>query len=102
MTKIISKEDVKKVAELARVGITEKEEKKFAKELDSILDFFKNLSEVETSEATEFDHYKLTENQLRDDEIDEASDDEKEAMRKLFPDRKGNHLKVKEVLNGNQ
>ena len=97
--KIISKEDVEKVAKLARIEISEKENKKFAGELNSILDFFKNLSEVETEAAAEFDHFKLTKNQFREDEIDEASDDEKEAMRELFPDRKGGHLKVKEVLN---
>lgn len=98
--KIISSEDVEKIASLARVEIDPDEKGKFAKEISSILEYFKDLNTVSTSGRERFDHYELLKNQFRADEIDQMDDEKKQATRDLFPDRKGNHLKVKEVLNG--
>ena len=100
--KIISKQEVKKVADLARIEISPQEEEKFASELNSILGYFKDLSEVETNGQEKFDHYNLERNQFRPDEVVDPTDDEKEKIRSQFPNRKGDLLKVKEVLaNGN-
>lgn len=99
--KIISQEEVKKVAELARIEISSQEEEKFAKELNSILEYFKDLSEVETNNQDRLNHFGLAQNQFRTDQINEPQDKRKEATRDLFPQRKENYLKVKEVLNNN-
>ncbi|MEA2006588.1 MAG: Asp-tRNA(Asn)/Glu-tRNA(Gln) amidotransferase subunit GatC [Patescibacteria group bacterium] len=98
--KIISSEDVEKIASLARIEIDSDEKGKFAKEISSILEYFKDLNTVGTSGRERFDYYELLKNQFRVDEIDQIEDEEKQAIRDLFPDRKVNHLKVKEVLNG--
>lgn len=45
---MISKEEVKKIAKLARIGITEKEAEKFQKEFSAILDYFNILNGVNT------------------------------------------------------
>lgn len=63
-----------------------------------ILDNFKDINEIDVSEVESFDHYDLIENDLRDDEVNEASDETKELIRKNFPERDGDHLKVKAVL----
>ena len=46
--KTINREDVKKVAELARINLTIKELEKFRKDLESILEAFKKLDRVNT------------------------------------------------------
>ncbi len=100
MTKIISKKDVEKVADLARIAINAKEKEKITGNLNDILDYFKDLSEAHVGDFEKLDHYEFKENQLRKDKVNQASDEEKEAIRSLFPDRKENHLRVKAVLNG--
>ena len=99
MTKIISQEEVNKVAKLARIEISPQEGKEFAKELNSILEYFKDISEVETNGQDRLDHFELAKNQLRTDQVNDPQEKQKEATRKLFPQRKENYLKVKEVLN---
>ena len=98
MSDKISKEQVDKTAKLARIQLTEKEEEKFAGEMAIILDNFKDINDIDVSGVESFDHYDLIENDLRDDEVEEVSDETKELIRKNFPDRKDNYLKVKAVL----
>ncbi|MBI2639783.1 MAG: Asp-tRNA(Asn)/Glu-tRNA(Gln) amidotransferase subunit GatC [Candidatus Sungbacteria bacterium] len=45
----INAKDVKHIAKLARIELTEGEVEKFEKDLDGILDFVNQLSEVDTS-----------------------------------------------------
>jgi aspartyl-tRNA(Asn)/glutamyl-tRNA(Gln) amidotransferase subunit C len=97
--KILSQKDVEKVAQLARIELSEVQQEKFAEELSSILDYFKDLSNADTSRAVTFDHYSLMENQFREDGVSESKEDEKEGVRTLFPQREGNSLKVKTVLD---
>ena len=64
---MISKEDVKRVAKLARIGITKKEEEKFAKDLSSILDYIEKLKEVDVSKVKPTAHSIEMENVMRSD-----------------------------------
>ena len=98
--KNISKEEIRKVSQLARIEISQKEEEKFAKEINSILEYFKDLSQVDVMETGGFDHYCLQENKFREDEVENLQEEAKEGIRKLFPEREGNYLKVKAVLTG--
>ena len=97
--KILSRQDVEKVAQLARIELSEKEQEKLADELSSILDYFKDLSNADTAQVSSFDHYSLGENQFRDDAVAVVEEEEKESIRKLFPRIKENYLKVKTVLS---
>jgi aspartyl-tRNA(Asn)/glutamyl-tRNA(Gln) amidotransferase subunit C len=47
----ISEEEVRKVARLARLNLTEDEVKKFAPQMEKILDYIGILNEVDTSEV---------------------------------------------------
>lgn len=98
--KLISQDDVQHVAELARLALSDSERRQFTGELNSILGYVKEIEEVKIDNYQKFDHYNLQENKLRKDELNEASDEEKEAIRELFPQREGNSLKVKETLGG--
>jgi len=46
---MITRKNVQYVAKLARLGITKKEEKKFTRELSSVLDYIEKLKEVDIS-----------------------------------------------------
>lgn len=97
--KIIFHEEIKKVAKLARIEVSLREEKTFAEELNSILEYFKDIKEVEINNQDRLDHFDLARNQFRTDQINEPQDEQKKATRDLFPQRKDNYLKVKKVLN---
>lgn len=98
--KTISKQEIEKVAKLARINLTEPEKEKFSRELSDVLDNFKELSQLDLSEADveKVKHLEIEENQVRQDEIIECSEKEKENIRGQFPDRKDDYLKVKAVL----
>lgn len=98
--KLISEDDVQHVADLARLAISGSDKKQFTGELNSILEYVKEIEEVEINNYQRFDHYNLKQNNFRADKLEEVSDKEKEAIRELFPEREGNSLKVKETLNG--
>ena len=96
--KLISKEDVERVADLARLALSVEEKNQFTTELNAILGYVKEIEEVFIDDYARFDHYDLKESRFRKDELNEISDKEKDAIRNLFPENDGNSLKVKETL----
>lgn len=48
---MIDREQVRKIALLARLEITPKEEQQFSPQLNSILDYFEQLSELDTADV---------------------------------------------------
>ncbi len=96
--KLISKTDVQHVADLARLALSESEKNQFTEELNAILGYVKEIEEVVIDNYERFDHYNLKGNQFRKDELNEISDERKDAIRNLFPNREGDSLKVKETL----
>ncbi len=93
---MISKDEVKHIAELARVGLSEKDIEKFSKDLSSILDFVEQLKEVDVSEVAPTEHITGLKNRMRDDLVNEFGN-EKEIV-KLFPEERNGYDKVKSVL----
>lgn len=100
---MISKEEVKKVARLARLDITEKELAEFQKELSAILDYFELLKEVNvnniqpTFHPTELFFRKKSEIMRKD----KKEPEKKETIDELInsaPEKKGRYIKVKAVL----
>ncbi len=65
---MITKEEVKHIAKLARLGLTEKELKKHQKEFSKILDYIEKLKEVDASEVELTAYPRLVENVMRKDE----------------------------------
>ncbi len=97
---MISEQDVKKVAKLSRLGITEKENKKFQKEISSILNYFEMIKKTDVSEISPAFHPTekfLKGNVLRKDES-VLSKTSSEKLIEAAPDKKGRYLKVKAVL----
>lgn len=93
---MISKEETKHIAGLARIGLTENEMEKMAKELSVILDWVKNLQKADVSDVLPMEHITGLENYQREDRVEIFGKEEK--LRKLFPEEKNGYDKVKSVL----
>ncbi len=91
---MIEKKEVEKIAKLSRINLSEKETELMQKEISNILDYFKVLSEVDVSNISSFSFSYLNINTEREDVVVEAKEDIKE----YFPEKKGDYLKVKEIL----
>lgn len=100
---MISKEEVKKIAKLARLSLAKDEEESFQKELSSILDYFNLLKEVDTSKVEPTFH-PTEKNLLQSGNVfreDISQKDSEEISKKLIesvPDKSENRIKVKTIL----
>ena len=95
---MISKEEVKHIAKLARLGLTEKEIKKFQKELSSILDYIEKLKEVDVSGIEPMSHPVKVENVMRRDEQETRNKKQETRLMELAPETKEGYLKTKSIL----
>jgi aspartyl-tRNA(Asn)/glutamyl-tRNA(Gln) amidotransferase subunit C len=96
----ISKRQIAKLAQLARIKLSPKEEEQLANDLAAILDYFKDINALPTERVTAIDYYQLEENQTREDESKSTTEkeEERERIKKNFPQRKSGFLRVKAVL----
>jgi aspartyl-tRNA(Asn)/glutamyl-tRNA(Gln) amidotransferase subunit C len=94
---VINKEEVKHIAKLARLGLTEKEIEQLQKELSSILDYFEKLKKVDISGIEPTTHSILVENVMRDDERRKSKVESRKLL-DLAPETKESYLKVKSIL----
>lgn len=97
---MISKEEVKHIAKLARLGLTKEEIEKYQKELSSILDYIGKLKEIdaEISGLSPVSHPCEFENITRQDKEGEKCKKKGAKLLDLAPQTKNGYLKVKSVL----
>jgi len=96
---MINKEEVKKIAKLARLGLAEKEIEKFQNELSKILDYMEKLKEVDVSNVEPTSHPVLLENVTREDIIENKKQKiENRKLLDLAPETKDGYLKIKSVF----
>lgn len=94
---MISKEEVKHIAKLARLELGEKEIEKMQKDLSSILDYFNVLKKAPLP-AKNFVQQNLG-GQAKHLRLDEAVDSHlADKIIKAAPDKKDNYIKVKQIL----
>lgn len=94
----LTKEEVKHIALLARLGLTEEEIEKFAGQLSAILDYVKQLEEVDTEAVLPTAQVTGLENVMADDAINQAGAEVREELLKLAPEREDNLVKTKSVF----
>ncbi|MGP4060631.1 Asp-tRNA(Asn)/Glu-tRNA(Gln) amidotransferase subunit GatC [Halobacillus sp. H74] len=92
----ISKDEVKHVANLARLAITEEEAKTFTKQLDDIITYAEQLNELDTTGVEPTTHVLDLKNVMRKDEPKKWITQE-DAL-KNAPDQKDGQFKVPSVL----
>ena len=96
--KKITLDEVKKVAWLARIKISQEEAEKFSGELSDILGYVEQLSEVNTEGIEPISQVTGLVNILREDI---SEDFDKEMRRELVEragEKKGDYIKVKSVM----
>ena len=96
MTKI-SKEEVKKVAQLARLELNEGEINNHAEQLEKILEYIKQLEKIDTSDVPCTTRAIEVINVFRKDEkkISDCIED----ILELGPDREDNYFKVPKIIS---
>lgn len=91
--------EVEKTALLAKLNLTEEKKRQFAKEIEEVLNYFQDINDLNPGEVEDFNHYLILEkNQTREDEKNDFLLAGKEQIKKAFPQRDGEYLKVKAVL----
>ncbi len=93
---MISKEEVKKLAQLARIELTEEEVAHFAKDMGEILAYVETVKEV-AKEKTEKSE-GLVKNVLRKDQVSEASELFADAVLENVPHASGRFVVVKKII----
>ena len=96
---MISKEEIKKLADLARIDISEKEAEKLGGEIDSILEYVGQVKSVAglLSDEAEIE-LGANYNVMRDDNNANESGAYSKELIAEFPDKEGDYLKVKKIL----
>ena len=94
---MIDREQVRKVALLARLQLTPEEEDQFTTQLGSILDYFEQLSELDVTDVQPTTRAIDVSNVTRKDELQPYSD--REAILNDAPDREGEFFKVPQILS---
>ncbi len=95
---MISEEEVKHIAKLARLGLTQAELKKMQNELSSILDYMEKLKELDISKIEPTSHSVKIENVMREDQSKEKKLEIRKKLIEMAPEKKEGYLKTKSVL----
>ncbi|RFU60615.1 Asp-tRNA(Asn)/Glu-tRNA(Gln) amidotransferase subunit GatC [Bacillus sp. V59.32b] len=93
----ISMDQVKHVAHLARLGITEQEAEKFTKQLDQIISFAEQLNELDTENVEPTSHVLDIKNVMREDVAKQGLPVEE--VLKNAPDSKDGQIRVPSILD---
>ena len=94
---MIDREQVRKVAHLARLELQPHEEEQFTTQLSSILDYFEQLDELDVTDVEPTARAIDVSNVTRADNLQPFSD--REAILKGAPEQEGDFFKVPKILN---
>ncbi|MBI2635550.1 MAG: Asp-tRNA(Asn)/Glu-tRNA(Gln) amidotransferase subunit GatC [Parcubacteria group bacterium] len=96
----LTKKEVEKIAELARLGISEEEKEKFAEDLSLVLSYVDKLSEVNVEKVEPVTGGTSLESIVRkdDESKDIAGDEMKVDILNAAPDKENGYFKVPSIL----
>ncbi|PIR85576.1 Asp-tRNA(Asn)/Glu-tRNA(Gln) amidotransferase GatCAB subunit C [Candidatus Kaiserbacteria bacterium CG10_big_fil_rev_8_21_14_0_10_44_10] len=94
----MTKEDILQLSNLSRVKMSDEEVTKFQTEIESILEYVgavdRIVSDLELEKVP-----GVVKNVMREDVVVEKSKEDREALVSSFPEKVGDYLKVKKILN---
>jgi aspartyl-tRNA(Asn)/glutamyl-tRNA(Gln) amidotransferase subunit C len=93
---MIDREQVRKVAHLARLELPPEQEEQLTTQLGSILDYFEQLSELDVTDVQPTTRAIDVSNVMRPDELQPYGD--REAIFKSAPEQEGDFFKVPKIL----
>ncbi|MFM5981960.1 MAG: Asp-tRNA(Asn)/Glu-tRNA(Gln) amidotransferase subunit GatC [Sphaerospermopsis kisseleviana] len=94
---MIDREQVHKVANLARLELTPEEEEKFTTQLSDILEYIEQLSELDVADVPPTTRAIDVSNITREDKLQPYPD--REAILSSAPEQEGDFFKVPKILN---
>lgn len=94
---MIDREQVRKVAYLARLELPPEQEEQFTTQLGSILDYFEQLSELDVTDVQPTTRAIDVSNVTRPDQLQPYSD--REAILRSAPEQEGDFFKVPKILS---
>lgn len=94
---MISKEEIQKLADLARMELGEEEIENLRGEMDAILDYVGQVSHFAKASRDEFDENQIR-NVMREDENPTELGTYSRELIAEFPHKEKNYLKVKKIL----
>lgn len=94
----MTEEEVKHIALLARIGLSEAEVSQYGKDLSTVLDWFAQLSEADTSQVRSTSHITGQSDVARKDVVRQADASVREGIVANFPEQKDGYLKVRSVF----
>jgi len=96
MSKITST-DVKNVAKLARLDLTDDQVVTYTKQLEDILDYVDHLQQVNTDQVPPTTRAVEVVNALREDQVQSTT--VRENLLELAPEREGDFIRVPKILS---
>ncbi|MGB3404882.1 MAG: Asp-tRNA(Asn)/Glu-tRNA(Gln) amidotransferase subunit GatC [Microcoleaceae cyanobacterium] len=93
---MIDREQVRKVAHLARLELTEAEEEQFTRELGSILEYVEQLQELDTENVPPTTRAIDVSNITRNDQLEPFPN--RESLLDNAPEQDGDYFKVPKIL----
>ena len=92
----LSREEVQRVALLARLRLTPEEQSSLTEELDRILGYMDKLNQLDTADVDLFSHTANITNTLREDQVTNRPN--ADALLANAPDRDGTFFKVPKII----
>lgn len=94
---MIEKEDILKLATLARLSVTDEQAQKLVTDMDSILGYVEQISDVDVIDTPLSSEYI---NVVREDIATEIPEQYTDNIIDEMPDHEGRYLRVKKILEG--
>ncbi len=98
MTRITS-DDVRKVAKLSRLDIPDDDVEKYSNQLEDILEYIAQLERIDTTNVPPTTRAVEVVNVFRDDNVKTSSNDIRDQLLSLAPEREGEFYKVPKILS---
>ena len=92
----ITHDEIKKIAHLARIKITEEEADVTIKKLSGILNLIEDMKNVDTTNISPMSHGQLVTQRLREDIVTEKN--QREKLQKIAPEVNGGLYIVPQVI----
>lgn len=99
---MISEKDIKKLADLAKIELSQEEIKNYKKNIQEILDYFETLKKINTEGIAPLIHPLEQINNFREDKVEEVIPEESKLLVEQSPNRKGDYIKTESVFGNNE
>lgn len=95
---MLTKEQLKHLAELAKIKFTEEELENFLIDINNILNYFNEINKLDLDKFEPIIGGVIQRLELREDEINFCPEDTKAKIIEQFPEKQENYLKLPKII----